>query len=46
LTKMFGDKARQRVLDRYTLNENITHVEALYASVVTKPQRTRLRLVG
>jgi glycosyltransferase involved in cell wall biosynthesis len=47
LTALFGQKARQRVLDRYTLKANITQVEALYASVLMrKPQPRRLRLVG
>jgi glycosyltransferase involved in cell wall biosynthesis len=38
LTTMLGQKARQRVLDRYTLSRNITDVEALYASVLSQPR--------
>jgi glycosyltransferase involved in cell wall biosynthesis len=34
LTMLLGRKARQRVLDRYTLNENITQLEALYKKVL------------
>ncbi|ASC70188.1 Glycosyltransferase Type 1 [Halomicronema hongdechloris C2206] len=32
---LLGRKARQRVLDRYTLSDNISHLEALYTEVVT-----------
>lgn len=38
LTALLGQKARQRVLDRYTLSDNITQVEALYESVVSAPR--------
>ncbi|HEY9698421.1 MAG TPA: glycosyltransferase family 4 protein [Trichocoleus sp.] len=34
LTMLLGRKARQRVLDRYTLKENITQIEALYKKVL------------
>lgn len=34
LTQTLGEKARQRVLDRYTLEENITKLELLYQEVV------------
>jgi glycosyltransferase involved in cell wall biosynthesis len=34
VTTLLGRKARQRVLDRYTLNENITRVEELYQQVL------------
>ncbi len=34
LTAILGQKARDRVLERYTLSENITGVEALYQDVV------------
>ncbi|NJK38334.1 MAG: glycosyltransferase family 4 protein [Oscillatoriales cyanobacterium RM2_1_1] len=44
LTTLLGQKARQRVLERYTLNRNITQVEELYAEVVQQqpiPLRSR-----
>ena len=34
LTKLLGQKARQRVLERYTLASNITRLEQLYEEVV------------
>ena len=34
LTDLLGQKARARVLERYTLSGNITDVEALYAEVL------------
>jgi glycosyltransferase involved in cell wall biosynthesis len=37
LTTLLGQKARQRVLERYTLSRNISHVEALYESVLSQP---------
>lgn len=40
-TTMLGQKARQRVLERYTLNRNITHLEQLYNQVL---EQWRLRL--
>jgi glycosyltransferase involved in cell wall biosynthesis len=49
LTTLLGQKARQRVLDRYTLSHNISQVEALYrelqqgrhlAPVAVKPAKT------
>lgn len=33
LTKVLGQKGRKRVLDRYTLSQNISHLEKLYAEV-------------
>ncbi len=36
LTTLLGQKARQRVLERYTLNNNITHLEKLYIQVQTE----------
>jgi glycosyltransferase involved in cell wall biosynthesis len=45
-TALLGQKARQRVLDRYTLEANITQVESLYESVLSQPNRLRLRLVS
>lgn len=38
ITKLLGQKARQRVLERYTLSQNITKLEKLYAEVVTNRQ--------
>ncbi|WP_138503104.1 glycosyltransferase family 4 protein [Nostoc sp. PA-18-2419] len=35
LTTLLGQKARQRVLDRYTLSKNITLLEELYKQVLT-----------
>jgi glycosyltransferase involved in cell wall biosynthesis len=34
ITKLLGQKARQRVLERYTLSENITRLEKLYVEVL------------
>jgi glycosyltransferase involved in cell wall biosynthesis len=34
LTTLLGQKARQRVLDRYTLDQNITQLEDLYRQVL------------
>lgn len=34
LTTLLGQKARQRVVERYTLSQNITQVEKLYAQVL------------
>ncbi|AFY71747.1 glycosyl transferase group 1 [Thalassoporum mexicanum PCC 7367] len=36
--KLLGKKARQRVLEKYTLNKNITILEDLYRQVLKKPQ--------
>jgi glycosyltransferase involved in cell wall biosynthesis len=36
LTALLGKKARQRAVERYTLNENISHLEKLYQQVVLK----------
>jgi glycosyltransferase involved in cell wall biosynthesis len=33
-TALLGQKARARVLERYTLSDNITQLEALYAEVL------------
>ncbi|MBD2328516.1 glycosyltransferase family 4 protein [Alkalinema sp. FACHB-956] len=38
LTALLGQKARQRVLDRYTLSNNITRVEELYESILGAPR--------
>ena len=34
LSIMLGQKARQRILERYTLNRNISQVEQLYDEVI------------
>lgn len=34
MSHMLGQKARRRVLERYTLNANVSHLESLYAEVV------------
>ncbi|MEA5507913.1 glycosyltransferase family 4 protein [Halotia wernerae UHCC 0503] len=36
LTTLLGQKARQRILDRYTLSKNITLLEELYREVLTQ----------
>jgi hypothetical protein len=38
LTTLLGRKARQRVLDRYTLSRNITRLEQLYHQVLQQRQ--------
>lgn len=38
ITALLGQKARQRVLDRYTLSRNITQVEELYEGVLKLPR--------
>jgi glycosyltransferase involved in cell wall biosynthesis len=38
LTTLLGRKARQRVLDRYTLSQNITRLEDLYRQVLVQQQ--------
>jgi glycosyltransferase involved in cell wall biosynthesis len=40
-TTLLGQKARARVLERYTLSDNITQLEKLYADVL---QRRRVQL--
>jgi glycosyltransferase involved in cell wall biosynthesis len=35
-TDLLGQKARQRVLERYTFSQNITDVEALYKDILAK----------
>jgi glycosyltransferase involved in cell wall biosynthesis len=45
LSAMLGMKARQRVLERYTLNYNITQLESLYHEVVNE-QRPRPALLS
>ena len=36
LTKVLGQKARSRLLDRYTLNSNLTHLEGLYQQAIER----------
>lgn len=38
LTTLLGQKARQRVLERYTLSRNITQLEQLYTQVLEQQQ--------
>ncbi|MEB3229995.1 MAG: glycosyltransferase family 4 protein [Leptolyngbyaceae bacterium] len=40
LTMILGQKARQRVLERYTLSHNISQVEEVYAQVLQRQQRS------
>jgi glycosyltransferase involved in cell wall biosynthesis len=37
-TTLLGKKARERVLERYTLSDNITQLEKLYAEVLQSPR--------
>lgn len=43
MAKLLGEKARKRVLERYTLRDNITCLEKMYADVVGKRE---LNLTG
>ncbi len=43
LTILLGQKARQRVLERYTLDTNISHLEKLYAEILHKPRMQFIR---
>jgi glycosyltransferase involved in cell wall biosynthesis len=38
ITQLLGKKARQRVLERYTLSQNITQLQKLYEEVIQKRQ--------
>lgn len=38
LTTLLGQKARQRVLERYTLEKNISQLEELYTDILQKPR--------
>lgn len=42
LTIMLGQKARQRVLERYTLSRNITSLEQLYINVLEQRQSSEV----
>ncbi len=37
ITTLLGQKARQRVIERYTLSGNITQLEKLYAEILQQP---------
>ena len=41
-TTLLGEKARARVLDRYTLFNNITQLEKLYTEILESPRRMPL----
>ncbi len=43
LSLLLGQKARRRVLERYTLSQNISRIEALYTELL---QRRPIRLTG
>jgi glycosyltransferase involved in cell wall biosynthesis len=43
MTEILGDKARKRVLERYTLSQNITHLERVYAEVLEEKKSAPLR---
>ncbi len=45
LTTLLGQKARQRVLDRYTLSKNITQLEDLYQQVLQQQRVYASRLI-
>jgi glycosyltransferase involved in cell wall biosynthesis len=38
LTTLLGQKARKRVLERYTLSNNVTRLEELYTNVLIQPR--------
>lgn len=40
LTKLLGEKARARVLDRYTLQNNISQLEILYQEAIKSYQES------
>ncbi len=42
IIKLLGHKARQRVLERYTLSKNINKLEALYRQLLPKPYAVEL----
>lgn len=46
LRTLLGQKARQRVLERYTLSQNITQLEKLYAEMVHHQNRLSLQKLG
>ncbi|NEQ99351.1 MAG: glycosyltransferase family 4 protein [Cyanothece sp. SIO2G6] len=46
LTMILGQKARQRVLERYTLSHNISQVEDVYAQVLQRQQSVCLEQIN
>ncbi|HLP88889.1 MAG TPA: glycosyltransferase family 4 protein [Nostocaceae cyanobacterium] len=40
MTTLLGQKARKRVLEKYTLNDNITRLEELYQQILSKQHAT------
>lgn len=46
VTNLLGQKARQRVIDRYTLSGNISEVEKLYGDILSKRQVKEKGLVS
>ncbi len=45
-TAMLGQRARQRVLERYSLSKNITQLESLYAQLLSQSKLSTLRLTA
>ncbi|NJM58010.1 MAG: glycosyltransferase family 4 protein [Synechococcales cyanobacterium RU_4_20] len=45
MTQLLGRKARQRVLERYILSQNISHVEAVYQALNAGPLKRRLSCI-
>jgi glycosyltransferase involved in cell wall biosynthesis len=45
IAQLLGNKARQRVLERYTLSNNLTKLEQLYADVLEKRQLRLSRVI-
>lgn len=43
LSILLGQKARQRVLERYTLDTNISHLEKLYTEILKRPRMQFIR---
>lgn len=46
ITQMLGNKARSRVLERYTLSQNITLLEQLYQTIATPARRSYMLKKG
>ncbi|XTZ19621.1 MAG: glycosyltransferase, partial [cyanobacterium endosymbiont of Rhopalodia fuxianensis] len=42
ITQLLGQKARQRVLEKYNLSDNIIHLEKIYTQVVQQSSFTIL----
>jgi hypothetical protein len=45
MAKLLGEKARKRVLERYTLRDNITSLEKMYGDVAGKRELKLSRTV-